>query len=66
MLAIEPNIEKLPPSLAAPNNVELVSTDDGIAAADIVVLLVDHREFKHVDRRRLAEKTVIDTRGLWR
>ena len=66
VLAIEPNIDELPASLQALSNVELVRTVEGIAAADIVVLLVDHREFRNVDRRLLAEKALIDTRGLWR
>lgn len=34
--------------------------------ADILVLLVDHDEFKDVDRDLLKEKVVIDTRGIWR
>ena len=39
---------------------------DAIAAADIVVLLVDHDHFKALSRSRLAGKVVYDTRGLWR
>ncbi|MEO5981150.1 MAG: UDP-N-acetyl-D-mannosamine dehydrogenase [Pedococcus sp.] len=66
VLAIEPNIDELPEALAGLPNVELAETRAGIAAADIIVLLVDHREFRHIDRRLLAEKAVIDTRGLWR
>lgn len=34
--------------------------------ADIIVLLVDHKEFKAVDRELLKEKIVVDTRGVWR
>jgi len=34
--------------------------------ADILVVLVDHDEFKRVDREALKEKVVIDTRGVWR
>jgi UDP-N-acetyl-D-mannosaminuronic acid dehydrogenase len=30
------------------------------------VLLVDHKEFKYLDRDLLAEKAIIDTRGAWR
>lgn len=34
--------------------------------ADILVVLVDHDEFKAVDQQSLKEKVVIDTRGAWR
>jgi UDP-N-acetyl-D-mannosaminuronic acid dehydrogenase len=66
ILAIEPNIRALPAGLAAFDNVRLEATVAGIAAADIVVLLVDHKEFKRIDRTLLDEKSVIDTRGIWR
>jgi UDP-N-acetyl-D-mannosaminuronic acid dehydrogenase len=32
----------------------------------ILVLLTDHRHFKHVPRRILQEKVIVDTRGIWR
>jgi UDP-N-acetyl-D-mannosaminuronic acid dehydrogenase len=32
----------------------------------ILVLLTDHRHFKHVPRRILREKVIVDTRGMWR
>lgn len=34
--------------------------------ADILLVLVDHVEFKGIDRELLKEKVVIDTRGIWR
>jgi UDP-N-acetyl-D-mannosaminuronic acid dehydrogenase len=34
--------------------------------ADILVVLVDHEEFKGIDRELLKEKVLIDTRGVWR
>jgi len=34
--------------------------------SDILVLLVDHKEFKGIDRELLKDKVVIDTRGAWR
>ena len=33
--------------------------------ANIILLLVDHKEFKAVDRSLLNGKTVIDTRGIF-
>ncbi|WP_385906835.1 UDP-N-acetyl-D-mannosamine dehydrogenase [Terrabacter sp. GCM10028922] len=66
ILAIEPNIDALPTTLTSFDNVRLEGTVAGIAAADIVVLLVDHKEFKRLNRSVLEEKAVIDTRGIWR
>jgi len=37
-----------------------------LAAADILLLLVDHAEFKDIDRDTLRDKVVIDTRGALR
>jgi len=34
--------------------------------ADILLVLVDHSEFREIDRELLKEKVVIDTRGIWR
>ena len=44
----------------------MVGLDEALERADVVVLLVDHREFKELDRARLSGKRVIDTRGTWR
>ena len=66
VLAVEPNIDVLPSALAGFANVSLIGTTDAIEKADIVVLLVDHREFRQLDRSHLSEKSVIDTRGIWR
>ncbi|MBB3041933.1 UDP-N-acetyl-D-mannosamine dehydrogenase [Nocardioides sp. LMS-CY] len=62
----EPLTHVLPQQLAAHPNVRLEPACDAIAAADIVVLLVDHDHFKSLSRSRLAGKVVYDTRGLWR
>lgn len=34
--------------------------------SDILLLLVDHDEFKNIDRELLKDKQIIDTRGVWR
>ncbi len=64
LLFAEPNIQTLPSSLKGSG--ELVSAEEAVRRADIVVLLVDHREFVDLPRTLLAERVVIDTRGLWR
>ena len=33
--------------------------------ANIILLLVDHKEFKAMDRQLLKGKTIIDTRGIF-
>lgn len=65
VLAVEPNVDALPPSLAG-SGIELLDVAAAIDRADVVALLVDHREFKMVDPGLLEGKVVIDTRGVWR
>lgn len=66
ILAVEPHVRNLPPSLAKMANVRLVGREDAMRRANIVVLLVNHREFAGIDRALLRDKVVIDTRGFWR
>lgn len=66
VLVAEPHVEALPKALANRRNVELANTEDAIAQADVVVVLVDHDEFKNVDSGLLAGKAIVDTRGIWR
>ncbi len=65
LLAVEPYIKKLPASLTGFDNLQLADLNGALAAADIIVVLVNHREFNRVDRKLLSEKIVIDTRGIW-
>lgn len=67
VLVVEPNISALPPELANRRNVELVGLAD-ISPADVVVLLVDHREFRATDTEEVGidRDSLIDTRGVWR
>jgi len=62
---VEPNIAELPRSLSE-GGVELVAQEQALSEADIVVGLVDHKAFKRIHPADLAEKVVIDTRGMWR
>ncbi len=65
ILAAEPYVDTLPASLTSLPNVELVPFDEAIAAADTVVLLVDHEKFRAIDPAALAGKAVVDTRGFF-
>ena len=66
LLVVEPNVTRLPDSLARMAAVRSADLNTALRRADIIVLLVDHRQFKRVDRELLNLKIVIDTRGLWR
>lgn len=63
ILCVEPNIDKIPASLSS---CRLFEPANAIAAADILLLLVDHKEFKGIKKfSSLKDKKVIDTKGLW-
>jgi UDP-N-acetyl-D-mannosaminuronic acid dehydrogenase len=66
VLSVEPHVGKLPASLDAIPNLAFEDTTDAVAKADVVVLLVDHHQFRGITRTDLAGKRVIDTRGFWR
>jgi UDP-N-acetyl-D-mannosaminuronic acid dehydrogenase len=63
LLAVEPNIVDLPDSLK--NDIELASIDSAIDGSDICVLLVDHAEFRLIDKARINNAIIIDTKGIW-
>lgn len=65
ILVVEPHIERKPASLVEFDNIELVSADEAVRRANIIVMLVSHHSFYEIDKRLLKEKTVIDTRGVW-
>ncbi|ACZ20831.1 nucleotide sugar dehydrogenase [Sanguibacter keddieii DSM 10542] len=66
ILAVEPHVEELPAELAALSNVRLSPLNEALEASQVVALLVDHDLFGLVDHAVLADKAVVDTRGLWR
>ena len=60
VMACEPNVETVK------DDFPLYDLEQVLREADILVVLVDHEEFREVDRELLKEKVVIDTRGVWR
>jgi UDP-N-acetyl-D-mannosaminuronic acid dehydrogenase len=66
LLVVEPNLKDLPSTLRGLEHVRQMDLRPALASADIVVLLVDHRQFRRVDREILKPKMIIDTRGIWR
>lgn len=66
ILAVEPNIKSMPTKLLNIDNVVFADYRKAIEQADVVLLLVDHKEFKLMDKCVLEGKIIIDTRGIWR
>lgn len=63
---VEPNVDELPAVLSNISNLTKQDTKEAIEAADVVLLLVNHKEFVNLDQSVLEGKTVIDTKGIWR
>lgn len=64
LLVVEPHLETLPSQLHLPH-IKLADLHEAIDQADLILLLVNHRKFGHIDRSLLEGKHIIDTRGLW-
>ena len=66
ILVVEPFVSTLPAEIADDGATKLVDLDDGLAAADVLVLLTDHSVFADISPEPLAStKVVIDSRGTW-
>ncbi len=65
VLIVEPHINSLPEQLIG-KDVELVSLDQAMESANIILTLTDHTIFKQMKTDKLREKVVIDARGIWR
>jgi UDP-N-acetyl-D-mannosaminuronic acid dehydrogenase len=62
-LLVEPNVTQLPASLSGGT---LVSLEDALAAADVVAVLVAHREFSGLSSQLRREQLVVDAVGALR
>lgn len=65
ILAVDPNVEEVPTSLAELGISRLYALDEALAGADLVMLLVDHDEFLALDPVTLEGTQFIDTKGIW-
>ena len=63
-LVVEPNIHQLPKKLDG--LCALASLDEALASADVLVMLVDHKEFKAVGGESVSQQFIVDTKGVWR
>ena len=60
VMACEPNVT------GGFDTFPLYPLEQVLREADILLVLVDHDEFKEIDRELLKEKVLFDTRGVWR
>ncbi|TNF69111.1 MAG: UDP-N-acetyl-D-mannosamine dehydrogenase [Gammaproteobacteria bacterium] len=58
VIVVEPNIDQL-------EGIELVDLDNALKQADIILVLVDHKEFKNLDKSMILDKCVIDAKGIF-
>lgn len=63
IIAVEPNIQTLPEKISN-EGVKLATLEAALEVANVVVVLVDHKEFKAADNTQFSTKVVIDTRGI--
>lgn len=63
IIVVEPNINVLPKSLDR-LPLRLIDLKKAIELANVVIVLVDHKQFKVLDRDILLSKVLIDTRGV--
>jgi len=64
VMVVEPNVNNDAFELVGLGS--LFSVSEAVSAADIVLLLVDHLQFKELPTKDLQNKLVIDTRGAFR
>ena len=43
-----------------------MTLDDALKTADVLVLLVDHKEFKAIGGDAVRQNHIVDTKGVWR
>ncbi|MFM5522374.1 UDP-N-acetyl-D-mannosamine dehydrogenase [Aeromonas jandaei] len=60
ILAVEPNIEALPPVLENRNNVILASLSEALQQADVIVVLVKHKQFISLSRSDVSNNQLLD------
>jgi UDP-N-acetyl-D-mannosaminuronate dehydrogenase len=63
-LVVEPNVHQLPKKLAG--KATLATLEDALAQADVLVMLVDHKQFKAISGDSISQAFVVDTKGVWR
>jgi UDP-N-acetyl-D-mannosaminuronic acid dehydrogenase len=64
--AVEPNISELNDKVN--NKIKLIDIEYALKNTDLIIVLVDHKEFKNLsaNKMRSYKGIVIDTRGIWK
>jgi UDP-N-acetyl-D-mannosaminuronic acid dehydrogenase len=65
LTACDPMLKALPEPLRKAGVEWNSDPDAAVAAADVVVLLVDHDSFRNIPPDFLSGKPLVDTRGMW-
>ena len=63
VVVAEPYISDLPASLTG--KVELLQSSEAVKTSDVIVLLVDHDDFKAMPTPIKFNRRIVDTRGVW-
>lgn len=63
-LIVEPNTSILPAIFH--DKAVLTDTETALNSADVLVMLVDHRQFKAVTPDQIKQQWVVDAKGVWR
>ncbi|MGP7540377.1 UDP-N-acetyl-D-mannosamine dehydrogenase, partial [Klebsiella pneumoniae] len=61
---VEPNVPALPRKFAGLCMREIFEAS--LTTADVLVMLVDHNEFKAVSGDSVTQAFIVDTKGVWR
>ena len=64
ILAVEPNVKELPEVLSNRKNVEFATLETALENADVVVILVKHKEFMELEKENFSQKKLVDTTGI--
>ncbi|MEA5540198.1 UDP-N-acetyl-D-mannosamine dehydrogenase [Limnoraphis robusta Tam1] len=60
IFVVEPHLRTIPKSLENQENLAIVPLDDALSKSDIVLLLVNHREFDCMNHNFMKEKVFLD------
>lgn len=61
---VEPHVAAIPEKLA--HHATLVPVDIALQQADVLVMLVDHQQFRAIDSAHITQRWLVDTKGVWR
>lgn len=65
VIAVEPNVSLMQvPSVLSGQGFELDYLSEALKKANVIVVLVDHKEFNDMDRSFLEGKVIVDSRGI--